>query len=112
MSDSYTIWHCDRIRAKVRSYVIGETPILQPVGRQGASARLRLAVRVVIFQSAPDEVCLSYVLPSSMMSQRQSGTVAAAALRLDAKLRSLASSSNEMKARSSQVELESPQSEP
>ncbi|MFH1558068.1 MAG: DUF302 domain-containing protein, partial [Pseudomonadota bacterium] len=78
------------VDAKIRSYIIGNPLVARTMITHDPGVGLNVPIRVVIFQTASGEVRLAYDLPSSLMSRLHNDQVSAAALKLDAKLRSLA----------------------
>jgi uncharacterized protein (DUF302 family) len=78
------------VEARIRSYIIGNPLIAQTMIIHDPAVGLNVPIRVVIYQTASGETCLAYDLPSSLMSRLNNDEVSAAAIKLDAKLRSLA----------------------
>ncbi len=78
------------IPAKIRAYTIGNPLIAQTMISHDAGVGLNVPVRALIFETASGEVRLAYDLPSSWMSRLNNDKVSAAAIKLDAKLRALA----------------------
>jgi uncharacterized protein (DUF302 family) len=78
------------MKAKIRSYIIGNPLIAQTMIAHDPGVGLNVPIRVVIYQTASGEARLAYDLPSSLMSRLHNDDVSAAALKLDAKLRALA----------------------
>ncbi len=78
------------VQAKIRSYIIGNPLIAQTMITHDPGVGLNVPIRVLIYQTPSDEVRLAYDLPSSQMSRLNNDDVSAAAIKLDAKLRSLA----------------------
>jgi uncharacterized protein (DUF302 family) len=78
------------VGAKIRSYVIGNPLIAQTMIKHDPGVGLNVPIRVVIYESASGDARLAYDLPSSLMSRLNNDEVSAAAIKLDAKLRSLA----------------------
>jgi uncharacterized protein (DUF302 family) len=78
------------VKAKIRSYVIGNPLIAQTMITHDPAVGLNVPIRVVIYQTASGEARLAYDLPSSLMSRLNNDDVSVAAVKLDAKLRSLA----------------------
>jgi Domain of unknown function DUF302 len=78
------------VEAEVRSYIIGNPLIGQTMITYDPAVGLNVPIRVVIYQAASGETRLAYDLPSSLMSRLNNDEVSAAAVKLDAKLRSLA----------------------
>jgi uncharacterized protein (DUF302 family) len=78
------------VEAKIRSYIIGNPLIAQTMITHDPAVGLNVPIRVLIYQTASGEARLAYDLPSSLMSRLDNNEVSAAAINLDAKLRSLA----------------------
>jgi uncharacterized protein (DUF302 family) len=78
------------VKAKIRSYIIGNPLIAQTMIIHDPGVGLNVPIRVVIYQAASGEARLAYDLPSSLMSRLNNDEVSAAAIKLDTKLRSLA----------------------
>jgi uncharacterized protein (DUF302 family) len=78
------------VKARIRSYIIGNPLIAQTMITHDPGVGLNVPIRVLIYQTASGEVRLAYDLPSSLMSRLNNDEVTAAAIKLDAKLRSLA----------------------
>jgi uncharacterized protein (DUF302 family) len=78
------------VEAKIRSFIIGNPLIAQTMIIHDPAVGLNVPIRVVIYRTASGEARLAYDLPSSLMSRLNNEEVSAAAIKLDAKLRSLA----------------------
>jgi uncharacterized protein (DUF302 family) len=78
------------VEAKIRSYIIGNPLIAQTMITHDPAVGLNVPIRVLIYQATSGEARLAYDLPSSLMSRLDNDAVSAAAIKLDAKLRSLA----------------------
>jgi uncharacterized protein (DUF302 family) len=78
------------VRAKIRSYIIGNPLIAQTMITHDPAVGLYVPIRVLICQTASGEVRLAYDLPSSLMSRLHNEDVSTAAFKLDAKLGALA----------------------
>jgi uncharacterized protein (DUF302 family) len=78
------------VQAKIRSYIIGNPLVAQTMITHDPGVGLNVPIRVLIYQTSSGEARLAYDLPSSLMSRLHNDDVAAAALKLDAKLRALA----------------------
>lgn len=78
------------MKAKIRSYIIGNPLVAQTMIAHDPGVGLNVPIRIVIYQTASGETRLAYDLPSSLMSRLKNPDVAAGAVKLDAKLRALA----------------------
>jgi uncharacterized protein (DUF302 family) len=77
--------------AKARMYTIGNPLIARTMLEHDIAAGLNVPVRLMIYEDAVSRTTrLAYDLPSSLMSGLQNEKVAAAAIKLDAKLIALA----------------------
>ena len=79
------------LNAKARMYTIGNPLIARTMLKHDIAAGLNVPVRLMIYEDAVTGTTrLAYDLPTSLMSGLQNEKVAAAAIKLDAKLIALA----------------------